>query len=134
MRRTFVDSGVLIAAARGTDRTSQSAFTILDDPERQFASSVLVQLETIPKATYLRRDAERKFYQDFFNRVSAWAVFDLKLAEIALVAACQAGLHAIDARHIAAAYQTRCEEFVTTEKLNKPMHRTNLVAIKTIHP
>jgi len=133
MRRTFVDSGVLIAAARGFDRTSDAAFSILDDPERQFASSLFVKLETIPKATYHKRAAEREFYEKFFDRVSAWALFDSDLAETAFVAACNAGLSAIDSLHIAAAHQTRCEEFVTTEKPNKPLHRTNLIAIKSIH-
>jgi predicted nucleic acid-binding protein len=134
MTRTFVDSGVLIAAARGTDRTSPAAFSILNDPGRQFASTLLVKLETIPKATYLKRRAEREFYEIFFDRVSAWALFDSHLAEIALAAACDADLSAIDSLHIAAAYQTRCEEFVTTEKLTKPLHRTTLVKIRSIQP
>jgi predicted nucleic acid-binding protein len=134
MRKTFVDSGVLIAAARGTDRTTPSAFGILDDPEREFASSVLVKLETIPKAAYHKRDAEREFYEKFFDRVTLWASFDSDLAKIALIAACDAGLSAIDSLHLAAAYQTRCDEFVTTEKLTKPLHRNTLLKVRTIHP
>jgi hypothetical protein len=51
---TFVDSGVLIAAARGADEVARRAMTVLDDPDRTFASSALVRLEVLPKA--LRHD------------------------------------------------------------------------------
>ncbi|HEY6141146.1 MAG TPA: hypothetical protein VI670_25605 [Thermoanaerobaculia bacterium] len=39
MKLTFVDAGVLIAAARGGNIQAGRAMDILDDPERQFASS-----------------------------------------------------------------------------------------------
>ena len=39
MKLTFVDSGVLIAAGRGTQEVSDVAMSILNDPEREFASS-----------------------------------------------------------------------------------------------
>jgi len=52
MIRTFIDSGVLLAAARGTEACSETALTILEDQEREFASSEFVRLEVLPKATY----------------------------------------------------------------------------------
>jgi hypothetical protein len=39
VKLTFVDAGVLIAAARGGNIQAGRAMDILDDPERQFASS-----------------------------------------------------------------------------------------------
>ncbi len=51
MKRTFVDSGVLIAAARGNEDVARQAMAVLDDPEREFASSPLVKLEVLPNTT-----------------------------------------------------------------------------------
>ena len=49
-RLIYVDSGVLLAAARGVDAIAQEAFAVLDDPDAQFASSIFVKLEVLPKA------------------------------------------------------------------------------------
>jgi predicted nucleic acid-binding protein len=133
MKLTFVDSGVLIAAFRGTGREGRLALKILDDRERAFASSIFVRLETIPKPRFFKREMEFRFYEVFFDRVSKWATVDLDLMDSALEVAFSAGLSALDALNLAAAHQTECEEFMTTEKPTKPIHRTNLMAIKTIH-
>jgi hypothetical protein len=50
MKRTFIDTGVLIAAARGQNDFAARAMAILDDPNREFASSIFVKLEVLPKA------------------------------------------------------------------------------------
>ena len=55
-KRTFIDAGVLIAAARGKDAPSMSALEILDDQSREFVSSPFVELEVIPKAIYNRKE------------------------------------------------------------------------------
>jgi hypothetical protein len=133
MNLTFVDSGVLIAAFRASDRTGKLALEILDDPQRDFASSIFVKLETIPKPAFLKREEEHQFYERFFRRVSKWATIDVDLTASALDMGSTAGLSAMDALHLAAAHQMRCDEFVTTEKVTKPLHRTSLFRIKSIH-
>ena len=45
--RTFVDSGVLITAARGSGESAHDALAILDDPDREFVSSFFIRLEVI---------------------------------------------------------------------------------------
>ena len=90
-------------------------------------------LEILPKTHFFGRDQERTFYQRFFRDVSKWATVDVELTESAFTLASNAGLSALDALHLAAAHQTGCEEFVTTEKPTKPIHRTNLIAITTIN-
>ena len=40
-RLIYVDSGVLLAAARGVDEIAQEAFAVLDDPDVQFALTSL---------------------------------------------------------------------------------------------
>ena len=58
---TFIDAGVLIAAARGRTEVSAQAMAVLDDPDRTFASSEFVRLEVLPKALFNRNvdEAER---------------------------------------------------------------------------
>src|SRR5277367_3658280 len=96
---------------------------VLDDPDRAFVSSVFVKLETLPKATFNRQEAERKFYDAFFDEISKWAEVDGALVRVALDEACKAGLSAMDALHLAAAHRTGCGEFVTAEKRTKPLFR-----------
>lgn len=67
-RLTFVDSGVLISAARGQDKTLKArALAILNDPQRDFASSSFVRLEVLPKAIWTRKQDEQTFYETFFQ-------------------------------------------------------------------
>ena len=71
--RTFVDSGVLITAARGSGESAYNALAILDDPEREFVSSFFIRLEVIPKPSYFNRESELSFYNNFFDAVAIWA-------------------------------------------------------------
>lgn len=132
MTRTFIDSGLLIAAARGDTTQSLAALRILSDRDREFASSAFIQLETLPKATYYNQQAEVRFYESFFSGVTIWAT---KLEEIIQTGnriACAYGLAAIDALHLAAALSVEAEEFVTTEKTTKPMHRIAEIRVISI--
>ena len=69
----FVDAGVLIAAARGNDEVSILAMDILDDPDVEFASSIFVKLEVLPKPLYQKKDYESEFYNAYFDKVDIWA-------------------------------------------------------------
>ncbi len=76
MKLTFVDAGVLIAPARGgTDQTAHamSILSILDDPEREFASSPFLRLEVLPRAVSNRHEPEVAFYEAFFEAVTSSA-------------------------------------------------------------
>jgi predicted nucleic acid-binding protein len=123
-QRTFLDSGVLIAAARGIDDAALQALQILDDPDREFVSSIFVKLEVLPKAIYNGFREEAAFYQSFFeNDVELWVGFSDELAEVAQQQAGKLGLSALDALHVAAAISAEVDEFVTTERPGKPLHR-----------
>jgi predicted nucleic acid-binding protein len=131
---TFVDSSLLIAAARGNQKESLDALAVLDDPDRAFASSVFVQLEVLPKAVFFRKTTEEEFYQAFFRKVRRWAPAGKVLAEEALRVATRAGLSAIDALHVAAAMAVGADELVTAEKPTKPLHRVSGISVRSIHP
>lgn len=107
---------------------------VLDDPDRSFASSVFVKLETIPKATFSKQDRERDFYEAFFGEISKWARIDEELTQAAFDEACRVGLSAMDALHVAAARQTGADELITAEKPTKPLFRTALIDVTTIQP
>lgn len=48
-KRTYLDSGVLLAAFRMKEETGRRAMEILDDPERTLVVSDAVWLEVMPK-------------------------------------------------------------------------------------
>ena len=83
-------------------------------------------------AFFRNRDNERTFYDRFFATVSKWATIDDELMRVAFDEACTTGLSAMDSLHVACAYQLRCDELVTTEKISKPIHRNRLVRVLAI--
>lgn len=124
----FVDAGVLIAAARGDDEVAERAIEILDDPDVRFASSIFVKLEVLPKPLYQNKKDEVLFYEAFFASVAAWAEPSPELIQNAYEEAISSGLSAIDALHISSAAIVNADEFVTTEKLSRPIHRSKPVS------
>ncbi len=103
MIKTYLDSGVLIAAARGTDATSLRAIAILDDDQRQFCSSCFVRLEILAKAKYHKQKDEIEFYQSFFQSCTFWADALDPIVFKAEDLASQYGLNALDALQAASA-------------------------------
>lgn len=133
MKLTFVDAGVLIAAARGGNVQAGRAMEILDDPERQFAASSFLRLEVLPQALFNKRTAEAAFYEAFFSMVTHWATNLDAVAEIALREASTNGIEAMDALHVAAAASVGATELITTEKPSRSIHRARAVRVVTIH-
>jgi len=131
---TFVDAGVLIAAARGRADVSARAMAILDDPERSFVSSDFVRLEVLPKALFNRKPDEAEFYREFFRAVSHWPADTAAIVHRAYEIGVTFGLSALDALHIAAAISAGAEEFVTTEKSGKPLYRVTNIRVRSIQP
>lgn len=91
-RKVFVDSNVLIAAARGTSPVAERAIAILGNRALRFVSSPLVRLEVLPKAHFFGRTQEVDFYQVFFSQVEIWAPLDANIVSQALDEALLHGL------------------------------------------
>ncbi len=128
MPRTFLDAGVLITAARGARADQERTFHIWEDPSRTFVVSPFLHLELLPKAIFNRRALERDLYAKYFG--AAESIDDLdQIVAVASSEAERAGLAAMDALHLAAAHLGECDEFITTEKHNSPIHRSSLVKI-----
>jgi hypothetical protein len=134
VKLTFVDAGVLIAAARGGNIQAARAMEIFDDPEREFAASAFLRLEVLPQALFNKRVAEAEFYEAFFATVSHWATDLAAVAEIAMREASANGVEAMDALHVAAAASAGASELITTEKPSRSIHRARAVKVVTIYP
>jgi predicted nucleic acid-binding protein len=126
--RTFLDSGVLVAAARALGGDGLRAIQLLQEPNREFLTSPFVHLEVTPTAIFYRKRLEQLFYEKYFGNAT-WFRDIERIEALARVEAAKAGLGAMDSLHIAAARLMNAEEFVTTEKPNKAIHRSSLVAV-----
>jgi len=131
---TYIDSGVLIFAAQGTTATAALALPFLADPSREYVTSDYVRLEVLPKATFHKRTAEIAFYNLFFTTTTRTIPTSDALLKYALDEACKTGIHGLDAVHIACAVFAGAEEFITSEKPNRPIHRTRLIKVVSIFP
>lgn len=130
--RTFLDTGVLISAARGTGEEADAALQIISDPHREFASSRFLKLEVLPKAIFMKKELEVAFYNTYFESVAHWATDLDKILEAGDREAAEFGLGAMDALHIAAAVETGSSEFITSEKPQKSIHRTRRISVISI--
>lgn len=131
---TYIDSGVLIFAAKGTTEAAALALPFLADPGREYVTSDYVRLEVLPKATFHKQREKVAFYNLFFTTITRSIPTSKTLLDYALEEACKTGIHGIDAVHIACAAFAGAEEFITSEKTNRPIHRTKLVKVVSIFP
>jgi predicted nucleic acid-binding protein len=134
MIATYIDSGVLIAAARGDADLSQLALPYLADPNREYITSDYVRLEVLPKAVFHKREEEAEFYNEFFRFNARTIPTSVALLEYALAEGCETGIQGLDAVHIACAVFAGAEEFITSEKHARPIHRTQKVRVVSIYP
>lgn len=129
---TYIDSGVLIFAAQGTTEAAALALPFLADPGREYVTSDYVRLEVLPKAVFHRRTPEVDFYNIFFQMNARTVPTSERLLAEALEEGCRTGIQGLDAVHIACAMFAGAAEFITSEKRDKPIHRTNLVKVVSI--
>jgi predicted nucleic acid-binding protein len=127
MKRTYLDSSVLIQAVQGVDGDKTAA--LLEDPEREFAAATFIKLELLPQPTFHKRKAELEFLQAYFDKISTWLEADESLVAAALNEAIAIPLTAVDAIHVAAAKALECDEFITAEKPGKPLHKARGIKV-----
>jgi predicted nucleic acid-binding protein len=82
----------------------------------------------MPKPSYHGFRDQLDFYEEFFANARRVGV-SKRLVDIALREACQYGLSACDALHIAAARLGKCVDFVTTEKPSRPLFRVTGLSV-----
>ena len=126
--RTFLDSGVLITAARSRGAGQELALSILESSNRVFLATPFLALEVVPKAAFNRQHLELLFYERYMASATTYRGLN-RIEKVARTEAARCGLAAMDALHVAAAFLLNADEFVTTEKPGKPMYRTTLVKV-----
>ncbi|MBE7504362.1 MAG: type II toxin-antitoxin system VapC family toxin [Verrucomicrobiales bacterium] len=127
MKRTYLDSSVLIHAVQGGDGGGTVA--LLEDPGREFVAATFLKLELLPQPSFHRRARELAFLEEFFSRIVAWEHASEVLLADALHEAAQVPLSAVDAIHVAAARRLQADEFVTGEKPGKPLHQVKGIRV-----
>ena len=129
--KTFLDSGVLIAAWLDTSRTGL-ACRLLDDSSRKFYTSQMCWLEVMPKAVYAGRQNEVHFYENHFQDCQGCEPLSEALGRDAEQLASRYGLAGADALQIAAALRQGVEEFYTSERPSKPLFRVKELKVLSL--
>jgi predicted nucleic acid-binding protein len=133
--RTYIDTGVLIAAFRGDSAANSAALSFLNDPLREYVTSDYVKIELLPKSIFHGHEAEREFYEDFFKAPTITRVPSSDdLLAFALEEGSKTGISGMDAIHVACAVIAEAAELITAEKTTKPIHRANGVKVISINP
>lgn len=131
---TYIDSCVLIASAARNAPMAAKARPFLADENREYVTSDYVKLEVLPKAIYHKNKTEEDTYNSFFALCVRSVPTSDALMKQAMEEAAKTGMSGFDALHIVCAVFGGAEEFITTEKTSKPMHRTKLVKVISIEP
>lgn len=129
---TYLDTGVLIAAFRGENIIAEKALVILEDNQRLFISSDILKLELLPKPTFHKKELELSFYQAFFDIAYQHLEISPYLIQQAMILASEHGLAACDALHIAIANYAGAQEFITTERPEKPFFKIRNLSLKVV--
>lgn len=128
---SFADASVLINTVHGADAARKMrALAVLGDPNREFVATKLLKLEVLPIAVRYQLQKEVNFYERFFSAVVNWIDVDSALLDSAYNLACNYGLGAMDAVHLAAA-ETIGAEFIRAERTTKLIYTAsaNVVTI-----
>jgi hypothetical protein len=131
MIRTFLDSGVIIAAACGTTNEKEAALAILEDADRILITSPFVELEVLPHAEREGTPESVTLYRRYFEAAESYSGLE-QMVSVAAEEMRRTRIHMADALHLAGAHLAGADEFITTEKLSKPMHQNTLVDVKRL--
>jgi predicted nucleic acid-binding protein len=128
MRRTYLDTGVLIEAAAGKGTRAEAALGLLKDSNRVFLSSPFLDLELLPQVIQNRQREQQKFLETYLAATKR--IEDLRaIFRVAFREASSSAVSGMDALHVAAAHLLKADEFITTEKPGKAIYRNGLVHV-----
>ena len=128
--RTYLDSGVLIAAFHSDHPHHNAARAVIDDERRVFLTSAFLELEVLPQARHYGRLREARFYELFLEDTTEERLHaSTSLTTLAMSVAERHDVKAMDELHLAAAISLGADEFVTTERRTKPMYRETRVRV-----
>ena len=128
MRRTYLDTGVLIDAAAGKGPRAEAALRLLRDSDRLFLSSPYLDLELLPQVIKHRIREQQEFLETYLastKRIEDWN----EIFHVAFREASRSPVSGMDALHVAAAHLLKADELITTEKPGKSIYKNGLVPV-----
>lgn len=131
---TYIDTGVLIGALRGSQDVADRAISFLNDPLRDYITSDYVKIELLPKCRFHKNAEEEKFYEEFFKRTKVYVPSSNDLLALAIEEGGKTGISGIDAIHVACALIAEAKELITGERTVKPIHRARGLTVISINP
>jgi predicted nucleic acid-binding protein len=129
--RTYLDTCVLIAAFNGDDSAHAAAVALIDDPEREFVSSLYLHLELLPQPAFYGHQAQLAWFTEWLANADCIQP-STEIARNAIDLASRYCLGAVDALHISSAAAAQVAEFVTAEAPTKPMLKVREISVRTI--
>ena len=124
IKRTFLDTNVLVAAFHHDRLLHERAVELLGDESRDFLASSLVELDLTQPQYNPRHKEEADFYLDYLRNVVGERIeVNEKLIAIALDIVRQSGSAAMDALHLACAFSLGADILITAERKSSPMYR-----------
>ena len=133
MKRTYIDTNVLIDAFQGDDETSRRAMEVLDDPHRILVVSDYLRLEVLPKPSFHKRQDEVEFMSAVLDNAGENVPPDQNVTETAINLASRYDIAPMDALHAGAAVTAGVDELVTMEKPTNPLCRVKEVKVISLH-
>jgi hypothetical protein len=138
MKRTYIDTSVLIAAFRGDELALHRAMEVLDDPDRKLIVSDYLRLEVLPKPIFLNWLNEIKFMQEVLNNAAEDVPSSPYLTARALEFAAKYDIQPLDALHLGAAAmavvdELITDELITMEKKTKPICQVQEIRVISLH-
>lgn len=88
-----------------------------------------MKLETLPTARFHKNHEEVDYLEYAFSKVAEWIAVDDALVREAIEISVRYDIVNLDALHIAAVIRAGVDEFVTTEKPGKPLHRVTEISV-----
>lgn len=128
MRRTYLDTGVLIDAASGKGARAEVALAVIRDPGRLFLSCLYLDLELLPQVIQHQQLRQQAFLEAYLAATERIEDMDA-IFESAFLAVSHSPVSGMDALHVAAAHLLDADEIITTEKPGKAIHENTLVPV-----
>jgi predicted nucleic acid-binding protein len=131
--RTVIDSCVLRNALEGKGEVHRKALEVLDDSNREFMAVDFVALELIPKPIFQKFQDQAVFYQSFFDNAPLHIEVTSDITKLALKLASEHDIGPMDSLIVSSAIISGADEFITTEKPTKPMHKVKEIKITSLY-
>ncbi len=118
--KTYLDTGVIMRGFQVGLEIKDPASDILTDSRREFVVSDVLKIELFPKPRFHKPAKELEFYERLFQK----AVLQIETTPLimarAIDLASRFNVASCDALHLSVAIEANVDEFITTEKPEKP--------------